>query len=225
MIHATRHIFAGREFLSVSASGHGGADVQQESRSAIGAALEAIVQAGFETQYLVRSRLFARDAHARRMASDARLECLAGPLRSASSSYVDARRLPAGSNMSIDLLAMRASSGAVKHVREYAPQIAPPMFVTLDGMAFLSGVTDMSEQFEEQLACIRNIIHNSIEQAGGSPSGIVNIDAHVSRTIDADRAWDAIRVFSPAHARISLTQVDGYSAPQKLAELEATLVL
>ena len=128
--------------------------------------------------------------------------------------------------MSIDLVALRTKAGAAKQVREYAPQIAPPMFVTLDGCAFLSGVTDMSEKFDDQLVCIRDTILNSIAQAGASPAGIVNIDAHIARTIDPDHAWTAINgLFSAPAARISLTQVDGYSAPQKLVELETTLVL
>jgi hypothetical protein len=54
----------------------------------------------------------------------------------------------------------------------------------------------------------------------------VNIDAHIARTLDADHAWAAISALFPgSNARISLTQVDGYSAPQKLVELETTLVL
>jgi hypothetical protein len=128
--------------------------------------------------------------------------------------------------MCVDLVALRVGSDAAKQVREYRPQIAPPMFVTVDGCAFLSGVTDMSDRFEDQLVCIRDTILNSVAQAGGATSGIVNIDAHIARTLDADHAWAAISALFPgSNARISLTQVDGYSAPQKLVELETTLVL
>lgn len=226
MFHSSTQTLAGREFFCVTVAGQAADTIQQEARKAIEAALAAIEAAGFSTHNLVRSRLFARDAHVRRAASDMRLEVLTGALRSASSSYVDARRLPAGSSMSIDLVALRAKPGATKQVREYAPQIAPPMFVTLDGFAFLSGVTDMSDQFDEQLMCIRDAIINSVAQAGGSPADIVNIDAHIARTIDANHAWAAISgLFSAPHARISLTQVDGYSSPQKLVELETTLAL
>lgn len=226
MIQTSRQILAGREFFHVSIAGQGAATAEQEARNAINAALTAITDAGFSTQCLVRSRLFARDAAVRRIASDVRLEVLTGPLRAASSSYVAEKRLPAGSSMSIDLIALRARPGATKQVREYAPPIAPPMFVSLDGLAFLSGVTDMSDDFDQQLGCIRETICNSIVQAGGAVSDIVNIDAHISRKIDADHAWTSIKALFPAsHARISLTQVDGYSAPQKLVELETTLVL
>lgn len=226
MIHSSRQTLAGREFFCVTIAGQPSENAQQEARTAIEAALAAIEDSGFSAQHLVRSRLFARDAQVRRIASDVRLEVLTGAFRSASSSYVDARRLPAGSSMSIDLVALRAKPGAAKQVREYAPQIAPPMFVTLDGCTFLSGVTDMSDQFDDQLVCIRDTILSSIAKAGGSPAAIVNIDAHIARKIDATHAWTAINgLFSAPNARVSLTQVDGYSAPQKLVELETTLVL
>ena len=226
MIHTSRRILAGREFLHISVAGQPAQSPQQESRNAIAAALAAIVDAGFSTQALIRSRLFARDAQVRRIASDVRLETLTGPLRSASSSYVDARRLPADSSMSIDLVAMRANEGSQKLVREYEPQIAPPMFVMLDGLAFLSGVTDMSDDFDAQLACIRETITHSATLAGCDLGSIINIDAHISRAVNADHAWRAIGDLFPArNAAISLTQVDGYSAPQKLVELETTFVV
>lgn len=226
MIHSSRQTLAGREFLHVTVAGIAAETAQKEARTAIEAALTAIEAAGFSSKNLVRSRLFARDAQVRRIASDVRLEVLTGALRSASSSYVDARRLPVGSSMCVDLVALRVGSHAAKQVREYIPHIAPPMFVTVDGCAFLSGVTDMSDRFEDQLVCIRDTILNSVAQAGGTTSGIVNIDAHIARTLDADHAWAAISALFPgSNARISLTQVDGYSAPQKLVELETTLVL
>lgn len=226
LIHTTRRILAGREFLHVSVAGQPAQSPRQESRKAIEDALAAISDAGFSTQALIRSRLFARDAQLRRIASDVRLETLVGPLRSASSSYVDARRLPPQSSMSIDLVAMRANADAQKLVREYEPQIAPPMFVTLDGMAYLSGVTDMSDDFDAQLVCIRDTIKQSVQLAGGDVGAIVNIDAHISRAVNVDHAWRAIGSLFPAYnASISLTQVDGYSAPQKLVELETTLVI
>jgi hypothetical protein len=116
--------------------------------------------------------------------------------------------------MSIDLVAMRANADAQKLVREYEPQIAPPMFVTLDGMAYLSGVTDMSDDFDAQLVCIRDTIKQSVQLAGGDVGAIVNIDAHISRAVNVDHAWRAIGSLFPA-----------YSAPQKLVELETTLVI
>lgn len=226
MIHSSWQTLAGREFFCVTIAGQPTDTPALEARIAIEAAVGALEAAGFSPQNLVRSRLFARDAQVRRIASDVRLDVLKGTLRSASSSYVDAQRLSTGSSMSIDLVALRTKPGSTKHVREYASQIAPPMFVTIDGCAFLSGVTDMSDQFDAQLICIRDTVLNSVAQAGGTNSGIVNIDAHISRKLGANHAWAAISALFPgSNARVSLTQVDGYSAPQKLVELEIMLQL
>ena len=80
LIHSSWQTLAGREFFSVTIAGKTTGAAQQESRTAMEAALRAIESAGFSAQNLVRSRLFARDAHVRRIASDVRLDVLTGAL-------------------------------------------------------------------------------------------------------------------------------------------------
>ncbi|MBX9759712.1 MAG: hypothetical protein K2Y29_13135, partial [Beijerinckiaceae bacterium] len=107
MFHTARTNLGGREHLLVSVTGEPGGDIATEARRAMEAALALLAEAGYTRGQLVRSRLFARDANARRIASDLRVEMLKGDLRSASSSYIDPARLPAGANVAVDLVASK----------------------------------------------------------------------------------------------------------------------
>lgn len=223
MFHTMRSNLGAREHLHVSVTGDAGGAVAEEARRAIETALALIEEAGYSREHLVRSRLFARDANTRRIASDMRVEMLGGALRAASSSYIDSARLPGGANVAIDLVALRAPAGAAKTVREYDPAIAPPMFVALDGLVYVSGCTDVSDGFDAQLRNVRSYIARNLEAAGLGLADVIGVSAHVSRTISADGAWrDVATLFSGLTGPLSMTQVDGYSAPEKLIEIEAT---
>ena len=215
----------GREHLLVSVS-VSAASIADEPRRAMTEALALIESSGFSTGHLVRSRLFARDANARRIASDIRVEMLKGALRAASSSYIDPSRLPDNANICVDLVAVRAPASEQKVVREYQPLIAPPMFVAVGDMVYVSGCTDESEGFDAQIANVRSYIARNLEAAGAGWSNVVGVSAHVSRKIDAGEAWRKLNgLFPDLHGPLSLSPVDGYSAPAKLIEIEATAKL
>ncbi|MDP2357178.1 MAG: hypothetical protein Q8M31_14105 [Beijerinckiaceae bacterium] len=215
----------GREHLLVSVTGSGG-PVADEARRAMTDALALIEDSGFSTLHLVRSRLFARDANARRLASDVRVEMLKGALRAASSSYIDPSRLPDNANVCIDLVAVRAPADGQKVVREYEPVIAPPMFVALGDMVYVSGCTDVSDGFDAQISNVRSYIARNLEAAGAGWGHVVGVSAHVSRKIDAGEAWLKLNALFPdLGGPLSMSPVDGYSAPEKLIEIEATAKL
>lgn len=223
MFHTARTNLGGREHLLVSVTGEAGGDIAGEARRAMQTALALVEAAGYTHGQVVRSRLFARDADARRIASDLRVEMLKGDLRSASSSYIDPARLPAGANVAVDLVAAHAPSGTPKTAREYEPAIAPPMFVALDGLVYVSGCTDISEGFAAQLKNVRANIARNLTAAGLDWRHVIGVSAHVSRKIDAEMAWRELTALFPDMAGpISLSPVDGYSAPEKLIEIEAT---
>ncbi len=213
----------GREHLLVSVTSEGGASIADEARQAMTQALGLLEGMGVARQHLVRSRLFARDANSRRIASDVRVEMLKGDLRSASSSYIDPSRLPAGANVAIDLVAVRAPANTAKSVREYDPPIAPPMFVRVENMIYVSGCTDVSEGFDRQVPNIRANIARNLDTAGADWNNIVNVNAHVSGKIDASEAWSKlIGIFPELAGPLTMSLVDGYSGPEKLIEIEAT---
>jgi enamine deaminase RidA (YjgF/YER057c/UK114 family) len=171
----------------------------------------------------VRSRLFARDREARSRASDRRRVLLVGARRASSSSFCDAERLALDARMSIDLVAMRPRDGDAKIVREYEPAIAPPMFVTLDGLVFLSGVTDTTPGLPAQILAIRRSIEASLEAAGARLSAAGLVSVFLAKEEDPGHALRLIdEAFGPMECPLTLSSVEGYSAPQKRVEIEIT---
>lgn len=226
MHHVAITNIGGREHLTLNVTSDGGASVADEAQHAMKLAFELVESAGFSTSDLVRSRIFARDANSRRIASDLRVEMLKGALRAASSSYIDPSRLPAQGNVALDFIAIRTPAGAQKIVREYEPAIAPPMFVSVGDMVYVSGCTDTSEGFATQAENIRANIARNLKAAGASWSNVIGVSAHVSRTIAGKEAWARLNsLFPDITGQISMSFVDGYSAPEKLIEIETTAKL
>jgi enamine deaminase RidA (YjgF/YER057c/UK114 family) len=213
-----------RSVLEVTAVGAPAATPEAEADGMITAALAEVEASGFRADDVVRSRVYGRDAAWRTIASDARRNHLMGSRRTGSASFYDARRLPAGANVMVDLVALQTlTAGAAKTVREYSPAIFPAMFVTLDGMVFLSGNTDTSATLSEQLARIQARIGDALQASGTSWAKVVQVSAFFSRTLDAASVMQAINEHFPELAcPVTLTDVVGYSAPGKLIEIEVT---
>jgi enamine deaminase RidA (YjgF/YER057c/UK114 family) len=226
MVSRTWTLWNDRELLRVSVNGVANGSIEGESRAAMERGVAALIEAGFKDDHIVRSRLYARDADVRRAASDARLAMLTDDRRAASSSYIDPERLPAGANIAIDLVALRLSSaGASKEVREYEPRAAPPMFVALDGMVFLSGNTDTASDYEPQLANIRRNIDASLAAAGTGWDKVREFSVHVSKTLGTGRVTRGLAAHFPeAFNLATISSVEGYSTPAKLVEIEVAAV-
>jgi enamine deaminase RidA (YjgF/YER057c/UK114 family) len=214
----------GRELFQVTVAGQRSSTTEAETKACIETAFAAIRQAGLPLQHIVRSRIWARDAEARRRASDTRRVELAGTLRGASASFFAAARLPDDATVTMDLVVLRASAAAAgKAIAEYDPPIAPPEFVALDGMVFLSGNTDSGPGFDNQLTRIRNKIDASLRKAGAPWSSVVHVSAFMSETLDQDSARKQIKDrFPELSCPFAVTSVTGFSAPEKLVEIEVT---
>ncbi|HEX2726957.1 MAG TPA: RidA family protein [Beijerinckiaceae bacterium] len=214
----------GRELFRVTVTDRRAASVEAETRACLEAAFAAIRETGLPLEHIVRSRLWTRDAEARRRASDTRRAELAGRLRGASASLIAPARLPADTSVAIDLIVLRAGAPtAEKAIAEYDPPIAPPEFVSLDGMVFLSGNTSTAPGFDTQLTRIQSQIHTSLGKTGGTWSRVVHVSAFVSETLDQDGARRQIRERFPELAcPLEMTSVAGFSAPEKLVEIEVT---
>jgi len=217
--------FAGtRELFEISVSGEPAGSVEVETKAAIALGFRVLKEAGFAPEHIVRSRLWARDAEARRCASDTRRTELAGLLRGASASFCHAERLPENSTMMIDLMALRTNAAAdSKIIREYEPPIVPPQFVVLDGMVFLSGNTDQSPTFAEQLRTIRGKIEDGLRNAGASRDQMMQVCVFLSTSLDPRTARGQIAAeFGELSCPLEVTSVSGFSAPEKLVEIEVT---
>jgi enamine deaminase RidA (YjgF/YER057c/UK114 family) len=217
----------GRELFRVSVTSAHSGSTETETKSAIAAAKGALDEAGLETDQIVRSRIWARDAEARRQASDVRRAALAGTSRGASASFIDPARLPEHSTMMIDLVALKTPGlTGDKIIAEYDPPVAPPEFVTLDGMVFLSGNTDSSAGFAQQLRAIRTKIENGMRRADAPWDKIVQVSAFVSLAEDQAGARRKIAaLMGGLRCPLLTSAVAGFSSPEKLVEIEVTVDL
>jgi enamine deaminase RidA (YjgF/YER057c/UK114 family) len=214
----------GRELFQVTIADQRSVTTEAETKACIETAFAAIRRAGLPLEHIVRSRIWACDAEARRRASDTRRAELAGPLRGASASFIAPTRLPDDATVMIDLLVLRASApGIEKAISEYDPPVAPPEFVALDGMVFLSGNTDSAPTFDNQLTRIGTKIDASLRKAGAPWSSVVQVSAFMSETLDQDSARKQIKGrFPELSCRFEVTSVAGFSAAEKLVEIEVT---
>ncbi len=210
-------MLAGARSFNILVGARGGDDPASAFRLAFQTAVTECEATGLAGANIVRSRIWARDAATRQIASNIRLDMLAGARRAASSSFIASERLAPGIDMIADIVALE---GGKKIVREYEPAIAPPMFVGSGGFVFLSGYTDISATFEQQLEVILSKISRSLEIAGTAWGKIVKVDAYVAQSLDQASAWTAISARFPCP--VAMTSVEGYSAPEKRVEIEVT---
>jgi enamine deaminase RidA (YjgF/YER057c/UK114 family) len=218
MIETVWSELAGLRMMHVRVGGALDADAPAQAAGLIESAISALAAAGFGGDRIVRSRVWARSARLRQVASDARLVVLTGERRAASSSFIVPGRLPQGIDAAVDLIALEGPGE--KSVREYDPRIAPPRFLTRDGLVFLSGITDTVGDFSAQLEAIRARIGQSLEMAGASSSNIIDVRAFVHAGEPWRAAHDAIRARFPCP--VEMTSVEGYSAAEKRVEIEVT---
>jgi enamine deaminase RidA (YjgF/YER057c/UK114 family) len=212
----------GRRLFTICASTPSDGDVAHETERCIDAALEGIKAAGLRLEHVVRSRLFTRDAQGRQQASDVRRVRLGGALRGASSSFWDPARLASDARVRIELTAMELTEGA-KEVVEYAPPLAPPKYVRLGGLVFLSGITDTTPGLAAQVPAIRAAVGASLAHAGTDLRAARLMSVFLAREEDPRAALALIGdMFPEARCPVTLTQVGGYSAPEKRIEIEVT---
>lgn len=205
---------AGARTFAVSVSGRGD---EASIRSIYAAALAEVEDCGLASPQIARSRIWARDADLRRRASDARLAALAGDRRGASASFIAPERLPDGVDVVVDIVAIGAA--APKRIVEYEPRIAPPRFVAFGDLVFLSGNTDISPAFDAQLAAICSAIAESLAIAGARWRDIADVEVFHHRSLGGP-ARAAVEARFPVAA--AFTTVEGYSAAEKLIEIEVT---
>lgn len=195
-----------------------GADAPADCAAGFALAITECEKSGLANPQIVRSRVWARDAALRRVASDTRLEALAGARRAASASFIAPERMGDDCDVIVDLVAMNLPQPKI--VREYEPRIAPPMFLAADDFVFVSGNTDTSATYQTQIDRICANIAKSLAVARTDWSQIVKADAYVLRSLDLPRVYRDLAARFPC--AISVTSVEGYSAPEKLVEIEVT---
>jgi hypothetical protein len=160
----------GQQFVSLSWEGSGEETVEDETRELLMLFAERLRALGLSLDNVVRTRMFTRDMDVWVASNQERRKILTGKARSVSSSHIWPDRLGSKARVSIDLLAMYPpATGADKIMQEYAPPTVVLRRLTLGGILFLSGVTDMTHAtFDEQFPVIIQRLTDTLSNGGAS---------------------------------------------------------
>jgi enamine deaminase RidA (YjgF/YER057c/UK114 family) len=214
------------DFLQISVAGIPGHDVRAATSTALATAIDELQKHGIPAGHIVRSRVWGRDGETRVAASDVRRLALSAEKRGASSSFYDAERLPADTNVLVEIIGMRIEPTSQKVVQDYEKPVAAPRFVRLGRTVFLSGVTDTAEGIGAQVERIRQKIEGSLQIAGCRWADVMSASAYVAKHTDCSAAQKALETHLPRlNCPVSMTTVQGLSAPEKLIEIEVSAVL
>lgn len=217
----------GREYVHLSGEGRTGADATEQARDVFARFDGALKGLGLSLDNTVRSRMIARDRQSRTDASDVRQQVLSGKKRTAGSSYIWPDRFDGQGLSSIDLIAVRPSKpNLVKTLVEYDPPIKPLRYHVYDGMAYLSGVTSTEFGLDNQVADIVPRLSESLAMAGTSWDKVVRLSFFMHRSQEIDVLRQAFDDCAKApNAQCEITFVDGFSAVEKLLEIETTALV
>jgi len=216
----------GREFVALSDEGRSGGSAHDQTRDILERMDLALRREETSLIGTVRTRLWARDAEARNRGSRARVDILTDYARSASSSYIAPDHFETSASIAIDLVAMKPASGMSKVLVEYDPPMMPLRYVVYGPLVHLSGVTSVLGTLPEQAGEILPKLEGSLTAAGSSWAQATKVSFYVQRdaSVDEMNALFAASVSAP-NAELDFVVVDGYSAPDKLVEIEVTALV
>jgi enamine deaminase RidA (YjgF/YER057c/UK114 family) len=160
----------GQQFAALSWEGTGEGTVEAETRGLLTLFAEHLRALGLSLDNVVRTTMFTRNMDVWVASNQERRKILTGNARSVSSSHIWPGRLGSKARVSIDLLAMYPPpTRADKIKQEYEPPTVVLRRLTLGGILFLSGVTDMTHAtFDEQFPVIIQRITDTLSDGGAS---------------------------------------------------------
>ena len=160
----------GQQFVLLSWEGSGEGTIEDETRGLLMLFAERLRALGLSLDNVVRTRMFTRDMDVWVASNQERRKILTGKARSVSSSHIWPDRLGAKARVSIDLLAMYPpATGAGKVMQEYDPPTVVLRRLTLGGILFLSGQTDMTHTtFDEQFPVIMQRLTDTLRDGGAA---------------------------------------------------------
>ena len=216
----------GQEFVALSDEGRSGGSAHDQTRDILERMDLALRREETSLIGTVRTRLWARDVDARNRGSRARVDFLTEYARSASSSYIAPDHFESSASVAIDLVAMKPASGMSKVLVEYDPPMVPLRYVIYGPLVHLSGVTSVLATLPAQVAEILPKLEGSLTAAGSSWAQATKVSFYVQRdaSVDEMKALFAASVTAP-NAELDFQVVDGYSAPDKLVEIEVTALV
>ena len=214
----------GREFISLSAEGKVGLGAADEARDLLDRFDGELRGTGLSLENTVRTRLWARDAESRSLASAQRLKTLTGQARSVSSSFIAPDRFDSEALVALTLMAMRPTRpGVEKVLKEYDPPASPLRYLISDSLVFLSGVTSHIGALADQVAEVLPLIDGSLTDAGSSWDRAVKVSCFLHRGQELETLKGLLRDAGRAAAPgMEYAIVHGYAAEGTLLEIEVT---
>ncbi len=214
----------GREFVALSAEGRASLDIAEQTHDIFKRCDQVLGGLGLSLANTVRTRLWGRDRESRDAGSQVRVSVLAGPARSASSSFIAPDYFESDAQVAVELWAMRPSQPRLqKRLVEYEPPIVPLRYLVYDGVVALSGVTSVLPTLDEQVSEILPRIQGSLADARLAWKDVARVSCllHRSQPLGDFKSLLAQRLdVSPS--LIEYGFADGYSTPGKLVEIEVT---
>ena len=195
----------------------------QETSLALESALAEIAAAGLDVEAIVRSRVRASTRDHRAEASRVRHEVIAGRGRASSSSFVDNVGDPPR-RVVVELVALDLGRPATKSIVERQPPAATCLWVEVDRLMFLSGLTHGVGDLEEQVAGIFASLGSALSPHGLELNSVRQVDVFYHRGLPAPLVRAAVAARAPRlRCPIEWVPVDGFSSVQKRVEVEFTV--
>jgi enamine deaminase RidA (YjgF/YER057c/UK114 family) len=219
--------FAGQRFVSLAIEAKPGGTLERQSQSLFDRAAAALSPHGLALdRNVVRSRVFGRTREARDVASAVRGKVFAGSARAATSSYISPTYFSSSADVGLDLFAMAAPATGDREVSEHTPVQPFIRHLTWGSMVFLAGMTcetlpSLREQYGDILARAGKLL----VETGCSWRNVVHVALFLHRSEDPKALLDGIAATGTVPLdTCEVEQVDGYSRPGKLIEIEITAI-
>lgn len=217
--------FAGQRFVFLSLEAEGGGSLERQSQALFERAAAALRPHGLALdRNVVRSRVFGRTREARDVVSGMRGKVFDGSARAATSSYISPAYFSSAADVGLDLFAMATPSSGTRCVSEHTPPQAFIRHLTWGPMVFLAGMTcETLPTLHEQYTDVLTRADALLAETGCTWANVVHVAFFLHRGKDPAALLDGIAATGTVpldHCEVE--QVDGYSRPGKLIEIEIT---
>jgi enamine deaminase RidA (YjgF/YER057c/UK114 family) len=216
----------GQRFVYLNLEAEPGGSLERQSQGLFERAAAELSARGLSlSQNVVRTRVFGRTSHARDVVSAVRGAAFTGQARAATSSYISPAHLTSAADVALDLYAMAApTEGAPRKVTEMEPLQPFIRHLVWGPFVFHAGMTNEHvPTLAEQCAEILPRAGERLKENGCDWRNVVRVSFFLHRSQTPAALFAAARAAAPVPLdNAEIEQVDGYSRPGKLVEIEVT---
>jgi enamine deaminase RidA (YjgF/YER057c/UK114 family) len=217
--------FAGQRFVSLTIEAEPGGTLERQSQALFERAGAALASCGLALdRNVVRSRVFGRTREARDVVSGVRGKVFEGSARAATSSYISPAYFASAADVGLDLFAMAPLSIGTRKVSEHTPVQPFIRHLTWGPMVFLAGMTcETLPTLKEQYTDVLKRADALLTETGCDWRNVVHVAFFLHRSEDPKALLDGVAATGTVPLdNCEVEQVDGYSRPGKLIEIEIT---